>query len=296
MDVFKLIPNHLIDENIYLYMDMIQTCYDALDEGVTDPSVVDIARNNSTSMVLSYLDRSYYLLEKYYETLLSYLNNFTLNFSKLVEKYKVTIIDKYNTNNSPIVYNTYQYPKQRDKYPKILTINSKWYQLLSDAREFDTENNDSNYFNVKVNNTLQEFTQSYLGKKLKADSLEKETKEYTYETLRGVTKTIGLTPNNISDIINNIVDMSKEMQKELKSTKAAYTKDYKTLEKFLNVYPNEPKSLFNILSIMKRPEEHRLEIAEMQRFSTINMEINRLMTGFVTVYSTAFSERTIRYR
>ena len=296
MNVFTLIPDSIIDENIYLYMDTLQSCYDAIDEGVIDPSIVDIARNNSTSMVLSYLDRSLYLLDKYYESFTAYLNNFILNYAKLAEKYKSVIIDMYSKINEPIIYNTYSYPKQKDKYPRNLNINTKWYQFMSDAKTFATDDETEKqevdiYFNVKVDNALQEFTQSYLGKKLDVHKLEEETRSYTNTTLKGPTRTIGLTINNISDIINNIVENAKNTLKELKSVKAAYTKDHKTLQKFVTIHENKPIPFTKTLAMITKPQQYAFEKEELNRFSTINMEVNRLTTGFVTVYSTAFSTK-----
>lgn len=296
MNIFNLIPEHFIDENVYIHIDILQSCYDAIDEGVIDPSIVDIARNNSTSMIASYLDRSFYLLDKFYESFIVYLNNFILNYAKLAEKYKSTIIDMYSKISEPVVYNTYTYPKQRDKYPRPLNINAKWYQLVADAKLFDTddtqEKQDVNlYFNVKVNNALQEFTQSYLGKKLNVNKLEQETKTYTNITLKGPQKTIGLTEANVSDIINNIVSNAKDTQKELKSVKAAYTKDYKTLQEVLGLTDNKKIPFGKALDMITKPQQYAFEKEELKRFSNINMEINRLLTGLVTVYSTVFSTK-----
>lgn len=296
MRLSKFIPEHLIDDSIYVPMDILESCYTAIDEGVIDPSIVDIARNNSDSMVISYLDRSLYLLEKYTESLNSYLNNFILNYAKLAEKYKSVIIQMYEKSNTPITYHTYQYPKQRDKFPRELNIKLDWYRLVSEARGYAdvdiSQLSKDEYLNVQVDKALQEFTQSYLGKKLNVKSLENETRKHTQDTLRGVSKTIGLTPKNINDIINNIVDDAKSAIKELKTTKAQYQKDYKSLQSVFDVRkPNKKISFTHAISMMKKPEMYAFEREELRRFSTVNLEINRMLTGLVTVYSTAFSTK-----
>lgn len=292
MYLSKFVPEYLIDDSVYVPMDILESCYVAIDEGVTDPSIVDIARNNSTSMVMNILDRSYYILEKYYQSFTNYLNNFILNYAKLAEKYRTVIIEMCARTTDTIIYNTYTYPKQKDKYPKPMNINSKLFQFIEEAQNPELiELKEDDFLKVKVNNILQDFTQSYLGKKLKVEDLDNETRKHTNDTLRGVSKTIGVTSSNVGTIIDNIVENAKNTLKELKAVKAQYTKDYKMFQNVIEGHKTKRVPFITTLGIMTKPESHEFEINELRRFSNINLELNRLSVGFVTVYSSVYSTK-----
>ena len=296
MNVFEFIPEHLIDENIYVQMDMIQTCYDALDEGVVDQNLVTITRNNTLSLALSFLDTSYKKLCEIYDIFTSHLNNYILNYAKLAEKYKSLITDMYSKINEPITYNTFTYPKLKEQLPKPISNNANWYNFIREAQLFGTDDANeqkdvSVYFNVKVDNMLQEFTRDTLGQKLDTKKLTEETKTLINVKMKGPTKTIGITQRNVGSLIDGFTTTAKEVQKEIKATKTCFAKDYKTLQELLSLYQKKKVPVVTSISMIRDPEKYDFELQEMKRFSNINMEMSRLYTGLVSVYNVSYTKK-----
>ena len=293
MNVYKFIPEQYIDESVYIHMDILQSCYDAMDEGVLGQDLAAITKNNTTSLALTYLNATYKRLCQMHDIFVSHLNNYILNYSKLAEKYKALIIDMYSKINEPIIYNTYTYPKINDKFPRPISGNSKWHTFVRESSLFSTDDKTerdevSVYFNIKVDEMLQDYTKDVLGEKLNTNKLAEETKFLVNKRIKGIPKTIGITQRNVGDLLNNFSAAAKDVLKEIKTTKSGFSKDYKTLQELLGLYQNKKVPLIQSISMLREPEKYQLELQEMKRFSSVNMEMGRLYTGLVTVYNVAY--------
>lgn len=298
MYLSKYISETYLDEKAFRSLDILESCYDALHEGV---DVIDIARNNGTSMVISYLDTAQSNLLRMHELLNQYMNNFILNYAKLAEKYRDLILQMYSRITDPISYKTFTYPKLRNLYPSSINLRREWLSYVGDARLFGTESPEEQkdvktYFNYKTDTYLIQFTQDFLGTKLSPDSLESSTKLVVSNKIKGPVKPVIITEKNIIPIIDEIVQSTKDMQKEMRTIKSAIVKDYKTLLTLVDQHDVRKVGASETLKMKINPEKYTLQTADLERFSDINLEINRMLIGFSTVYATAHSTKMKVYK
>lgn len=308
MSKIDFIPEYLIDDKVFKAMDILESCYAAIDEGINDRTLVDIARNNATSMILGTLDRSLVILNTAHDSLTAYINNYILNYAKLVEKYRSTIIQMYERITKPIIYRTFQYPFIKGyypvavnldphKYPNLMGLPADWSNFITHAKDFASDNEYEReevrvYFPIQVDKIIEEYSKDTIGDKVRPNNIEADTKLIVQSKLRGSPKTVALTQRNLNDIINSIIAESKEMLKDVKATKPAFTKDNKTLHTLIERYPNNGKvSIRQSIKMLKYPDEYQEERAELYRFSDINLELNRLFSGLVSMYTNTYATK-----
>ena len=297
MKLYNYITEDAITDKVFEHLDIVESCYAAIDEGVNSSDILDIAVSNSTSMIISYLDACFKILDATYERLISYINNFILNYAKLVEKYKNVIIKMYSSNSitEEIIYKTYTYPNQRTPYPALVEIDSKWYTFVKESKDINIDSEEAlskSELKIKIDDMLKDYADQTLSfEKLHTDDIEKDVRKTVKETLRGSPRTILITEKNISNIIDNIVKDSKKMLEDVKKTKTLFQKDYKTLQKLFAPYPTQKINPVKFIHTIRHPDLHTMEIEDARRFSDINFEMNRFFMGIITMYKISYATK-----
>ena len=88
----SVLSDSILTEDSYTKLDVIDRCYDAINEGVLDNFVVDVAASNTYSMMMEVLDNVKETLLKLVQNVLTFLNNYILNSALLADKYRDLII------------------------------------------------------------------------------------------------------------------------------------------------------------------------------------------------------------
>ena len=290
MDVFKLIPSDHIDVSITNSLMLVETCSTAINEGVTDPSIVDISRKNTMSVIFRFLDQCYTFLKKLAEQVLIVLNNYIINSANLVDKYRSIIKEKYRSLDTPMLIHTYDFPHLYDaNYPNIIDqgkLHPKLDELLANIRENNLSGNEVKY---EVCDAIMDISNQIIGSMVDPDDITNTTKDIVTRYISGQNRVVRITEKDLDKFINEIKDY-KKMKDVIQKTRNNVNKDYSTLMKLYGKVDHEQIS-FDTIQSMKSPQIQQLQVEEYKRFNDINLEMSRLLSGIVMIYNTSYNTK-----
>lgn len=290
MDVFKLIPNDYIDATMTNNLMLVETCSTAIAEGVIDPSVVDISRKNTMSVIFRFLDQCYTFLKKLAEQVLIVLNNYIINSANLVDKYRNIIKEKYRSLDTPMLIHTYEFPHLFDtNYPNIIDqgkLHPKLDELLTNIRENRLSGNEVTY---EVDDAIMDISNQILGSMVDPNDITNSTKDIVTRYISGQNRVVRITEKDLDKFINEIKDY-KKMKETIQKTRNNVIKDYNTLMKLYGKVDHEQIGSASIQG-MKTPQIQQLQVEDYKRFNDINLEMSRLLSGIITIYNTGYNTK-----
>ena len=175
----SVLSDSILTEDSYTKLDVIDRCYDAINEGVLDNFVVDVAASNTYSMMMEVLDNVKETLLKLVQNVLTFLNNYILNSALLADKYRDLIIQRFKSMKEPFVFYTYEYPKLKSKDYPVLVKSS--ITLEDEIREMEDEiirkNLSPDEAASKVDKMLRSFGHDVLDARVDVSDLKSSVKK-----------------------------------------------------------------------------------------------------------------------
>lgn len=282
---------YLLPES-YSKIEVINSCNQAIDEGVASDTIVSMASSYTFNLVAEMLDNVKEALLAIYTKLLSYFNNYILNSVNLASKYRELIIDRYKTLKKPVVFKTYEYTKLYDKnYPNLKTDMTKLETQISEFQDSVISNNlGSDDVESWVDKMLLEFGSNVLDISVDTYELKSSVKSGTRQMIQGREIIKTLQPNDLSKFIDEICGY-KKLKDSIIRTKKEILSEYERLKSvYMKTMKKEEAESVSIDSI-RNPEFSQFKTADSMRFANINMGMTRLFNGFITIYSESFNTK-----
>lgn len=292
VSIFDIMNDDYLSESSYEKMATLDTCYESLNEGITDRFVVNITSSYTHSIIFEVLDNVKETLIKLYQRVLSSLNNYILNSANLADKYRNLIIERYGKLQSPIMFQTYQYPKLKDKdYPSLVKSSTTLEREIEELQnEVIKRQLTPGQTGELVDKMLKSFSKSVLGESVDPYNIKDTATKIVESNVRGREVIRKLEKSELSVFIDELKQY-KVMKDDINRTKTNMLKDYEMLK---HVYTNSMKNKeaeSKGLKDLKDPDVVALEAADYQRFANINLNMTRMFNGFITIYSTAFDTK-----
>ena len=293
----SVLSDSILTEDSYTKLDVIDRCYDAINEGVLDNFVVDVAASNTYSMMMEVLDNVKETLLKLVQNVLTFLNNYILNSALLADKYRDLIIQRFKSMKEPFVFYTYEYPKLKSKDYPVLVKSS--ISLEDEIREMEDEiirkNLSPDEAASKVDKMLRSFGHDVLDARIDVSDLKSSVKKIIRDKIQGRQIQRDLTKEDLNQFINEIKTY-KSVKDEITRTKANILNDYKNLRKaYMDLMQRKEGESIGLPTVdlkkLSQPEVEAFKLNDYQRFANINLHMTRLFNGFITIYSTAFDTK-----
>lgn len=280
------------NESVYNQLYVIDYCYEALDEGIFDSRVIDTALTYTYSSILEILENVKEYLLQLCSTVLSALNNYILNTAKYVERYREILKERVRVLKEPFIYDYYEY-KFTD-YPNIVKASAGDITRRIESLQSDitTKSYTEAQIEDSVDNTLRWFTKLVLGVSADPDNLKNSVTEIVSIEIRGQKQYKGIDESTIDKFVTNIASY-RDRSAIIKKTKTMIVKEYEALK---SAYRNAIKTPDEVKKIDRYkaasdPGWYAFMISEQSRFKQINIQMNRLFNGFITVYESALNTK-----
>ena len=267
-------------------IDLIESCYDALDEGAGDDTryVITTANRYTYTTLIEYLERAKKFLDSMCDTLTSCFNNYVINKVTLLERYGEIVAERYKDIGEPITYKTYRYEHLFDsKFPRIYSP--------KEALDYMKVNTSSNAADVRVmvDDLISKFGEEVTGGVVDPQAIADSVSDIMRDELQGreIVKVLG--QDQVALKIRALVGI-KTMRKRIGMIRAAVNDMYEHLkteviDELRQVgYDASPWKIDEI----RDPRLRELNSADKERFSTISVETTRLVDGFIKIYASAY--------
>ena len=231
-------------------LDLIDSCYNAISEGVYDPFVISTATSSTNKYLLEFLDRIYAALMDICGRVLNYLNNYFMNSARLADKYRKLIIQRYDKLDAPILYKTHLYPGLYDKhYPEVISTG----ELVDELESFQNKifDNDMSYDSIKdeIEFRVSAFAVDSIGAKIDMYSLQTEVEAVVRKKVQGMETIKRLNKSDLEKLIDEL-NRYKDMKNAILSTKKSVEAEYKALKSAMMVSMRDKiKQVSNINNI-----------------------------------------------
>lgn len=282
----------LLTESSCQKLDVLDSCYAALSEGVYDTEVIMTTASYTQSFVFEVLENVKDALLKLYQQVLSVLQNFILNTANLADKYRNLLIDRFIAMREPFVFKTYEYPKLQDKnYPAIFKSSVSVEQEVQELQSKIIDKGiTGSEVEDEIHRLLKQFGRAVLDDEIIPDDLNNSVISSVNRHVRGKEVTRRLTQRDINAFIDEICK-HKEFRDDLARTKNNLIDDYTKLKQtYTRTLKDKEAELLGIRA-MKYPELERLKMSERDRFASINLAMTRLFDGYISVYREAFNQK-----
>lgn len=294
MSVINILDKRFLSEASYEKLDVIDSCYDAVDEGVNDLRVIDTANTYTYSLIIEILDNVKEQLLKLCEMVLSAVNKFILRSGKMLDKYRELLEDRVSKLKQPFVYKYFEYPESKD-YPKVLSTSSGIEKDIQDMQKAIVQ---YNWTSEKVYNAvdlmLSDFAEKTIGEAIDLDAtgLRADVSNVVTNKIRGSEITKRLKHEDIDKFISEI-RMYKPHVDDIKRTKKNILADYELLKKTYSRAIKTPENIRTLdrIQAIHDPDGYAFEMQERVRYSDINVQMMRLFNGFITIYDAAFNTK-----
>ena len=281
-------------EDMMYSTEVIQECYDALDEGASDPVFIDTARKYAKSLLISVLDFVFNTLNKMLTGFIAKYNAFIVNDVRVADKYKKLIIEKqmeaFDKNSKYIEYEYYEYPSLYD-YPKEIrqnmTSTADILQVMKQVK--DNESPGTMSVDEYVDKKIVEFGQDVLDAKIKPDDLECSVRDAIKNKCRGSKITKRLDLSNIEPFYDDMHNTIKEYKKA-RAMRSSIVMYYKTLR-------HEIDKVYADVKEKRNPGNPNFVNANVDMSSydgsltDIELQKNKLLNGYIQIYKHSFTEK-----
>lgn len=267
-------------------IDLLESCYMALDEGAGDDTryVITTANRYTYSTMVEYLERAKKFLDSMCETLLIYFNNYVLNKVTMLERYGEVIADQYKKLDDPITYKTYRYEHLFDsKFPRIYSPRETLDYMKVNAAS------DTASLRVMVDDLISKFGEEVTGGVVDPYAIADSVNDVMRAELQGREVVKVLTPDQVALKFRSLVGI-KSMRRRIGMIKAAVNDMYEHLR---TEVVEELQQVGNDMSPWKveeirDPRLRKFNVTDQERFGTINVETTRLVDGFIKIYASAY--------
>lgn len=287
-----LFDQELFTESCYEKLSVIESCDQAINEGIFDQRVVTTASTYTYSLVMELLDNVKTTLVKLCSYVLSYVNNYILNSAKLVDKYREVLKDRVSKLKEPFSYTYYEYPDSKH-YPVVLAATGSISDTIGKLQSNIIEGKWSgDRVATAVDDLIIDFSRKTIGEDVDPFDLKESTKKIVTNHVKGKVDIRFLTKDDI-DAFVALMKTYRPLIDEIKRTKSDVEKDYKLLKEMYMKVTKLPGNIRDITKLQTAfdPELAAFKASEEQRFADINVHMSRLFNGYISIYNTAFDTK-----
>lgn len=278
------------NEEFYEKLDILQECHDAIDEGVTDIRVVNTAMSYTYTMVMEFLENARSLLLKVCSMALSALNNFILNDAKRADKYREFLKHQLSSRKEPYRYEYYEYPKMDKDFPSIVKSTGIDAKIKTIQKIAEEDSWTASQLSISVDEMISDFGMKVIQDGVDPYQIKDSVASCVQKQVRGNKIVKALTPDSIDEYIKEITEYKTHLN-QLKRMKKMITDEYTQLKQSYKKafdIPPDVKSKQNEMDRFYDPIHYDFMKRERQRFSDMNIQMIRMMNGFITIYQTAY--------
>ena len=273
-------------------LDIIDSCYAAINEETATSTIVNIASSYTQSTLNEYLEHVRETLMDLYTRVLSYLNNYIFNTAKLADKYRNLIIEKYKKRDKPMLFRTYQYTGLKDKnYPLLMKSSGA---LINDIRNmqssFLSSETDTIIAREQIDDMIVEFGRSVVGGDIDPYEINASVERIVSDTIRGREVVKRLDTADLNKFIDEMIQY-KAMKDSINATKKNMLSDYAMLKTMLSGEMKRAEASVLGVESMRNPDAALLKNRDYQRFASINISLTRMFNAFIQIYSKAFDTK-----
>lgn len=274
----------------YEYIDIIESAYDAMKDGVPVFGIFQTATTYTQSLICELLDNVKEALLKVCQKVLSALNNLQVNNIRLIKRYQEVLLDRVGKLEDPIVHKTFTYP-DLNNYPVVIAATNIERDIVRLQEEITDPENPPSPPKIagKVDSLLREFTRQVVGQPASLDNLKGSVETIASKRARGKPILVEITRDNLNTYMNQI-DHYKQDKANLTRLKKSITDEYQTIKSmYASVTANPTTLAKNSIRYQMDPDKEEFLAHEYGRYADIHVEMLRLFNGFITVYNMAFS-------
>ena len=281
----------ILTENSIDKISVLDSCYAALSEGVTDTEVIRMTSSYTQSLITEVLENIKDGLLGLYQMIVEFLNNYILNTANLVQKYRNLIIERFYTLQEPFIFKTYEYPKLKD--PNYPSLSKSSDVVAADVDKLQARIISSNMapsqVTEEVHRMVREFGRDVIGgtPSMYGD-LVGTVRSIVTKQVQGKRIDRKLTEHDISTFIDEIC-RHKEFRDDLRRTRDNIIADYEELKAQYKDAMERKEAESVGLKSLKYPHIEALTATERDRFASINLSMTQLFNGFITIYREAFN-------
>lgn len=274
----------------YECIDIIESAYDAAQDGVPLFGIFRTATTYSQSMIWDLLENAKAALLQLCQKILSALTNLQVNNVRLVKKYQEILLERVDKLQYPIVHKTFVYPELKN-YPAIIaatSIEKDIVQLRQDIQNPDVVMSVSKV-GAQIDSLLRDFSRQVLGAPVAVDNLQSSVVSIVEKKARDKSILTEITRANLVDYMNQI-DHYRRDKDMLTQLKRAINEDYLALKAmYTSATANSEQTIKGSLRYQMNPDKETFIAQEYNRYADIHVEMLRLFNGFITIYNTAFN-------
>lgn len=274
----------------YEYMDIVESAYDAMKDGVNPLSILNVTTSYTRSLVYELLENAKNLLFQLIQKVLSGLNNLQVNNVRLLRKYYELVQERLPSVKEPIIYEGFEYPSLKD-YPTVIKATNieKDIRRLQEMIQDPNTPPSANKIHGEVDMLLRDFSKQVIGKPVNVTCLRDSTAEIVRKKAKGKNKQTIITSDTLATYMGE-VDRYKQDKDELNRLKKMINEDYLQLKEMYASTTEDPQKLAkNTIRYMTAPDKEEIIRSEYSRYADIHVEMLRLFNGFITIYESCFN-------
>lgn len=279
-----------LTDSVVYSTEVIQECYEAIDEGADDPTFIDTAQKYTKSLLVTVLEFAYKILGRMIAQLLKAFNSYIINDVRIANKYKKFILSRADKLDDPIHYDYYSYEGLYE-FPRAIqksdvdtaTIIAKMEQLSKNKAPGEQTIDDL------VNSSIISFSKDVLGDKVNPDDLTASVEKIVKHNVRGRKTRISITRSNIEEFYRDMENTVKE-RKKVNVIKAQINEYYVLLKNEINNAYKEDKKPRNPGNPNFRDADVKIHNIN-GNVTKFELQRNRLLNAYIQIYRTAFTKK-----
>lgn len=289
----RLIVPESYNESIYEHITTLESCYQAMDEGVNDTFIINTAKSNSSLMLLELLDQAIRVIQNMIQRFIILLNNYILNNVSIIIKYRNVIVEYFKKIKDPIILHTYTYDKLGDlDYPHVIPATTIEGQIknvqtkMMEDPEYTRE--EASY---DMDSIMLDFTDHVIETPLYLKQLDTRLQEEIRKRYLGQSRLIKLTEKGVNDLLDELIAY-KSWKNDIQKLKKRTLDEYKKLKAmYLDITTQNIQSKTKEMGYDNIKDLEKFNVLEYNRFSGFYQSMNEFLTGLIYVYQTSYTEK-----
>lgn len=281
-------------ESIYQKLSVVESGVLAMSESITDSYVVNTTLSYTHSAMLEALDNVKTLLLELASRVLSVINNYCLNSTKLFDKYRELIMDRVDKSNLVITHDTFAYPDLGNKsYPKELKATvAAGSEILRLQNRLETDPYlDADRIGQEVDHLILNFAEEVIGGVPDLDFLQSSVRDIVLEHVRGDPIRMVVNSKTLKDVFRTINNYKRDKD-DIKRTRKAILANYNALKNMQSRAMADPmKFIEPKLASVADPDRAAFIAKEKSNYASIHMELMRLFNTYILIYRIAFKTK-----
>lgn len=276
-----------ISADMYRDIDILESGFGALREGVENMYVDKVSYSYMKSIIIDLLDNVRKHLLEMVQRLLSMINNLYTNSINLLDKYQDILITRMEHLDQPVVHKTFAYPQCKG-YPVIIHAGTidKAVNGLMKAISAGTIN--PGRVGMEADKLLHDFGLKVTKEVINVNDIVGSVTKATEKHVKGKPRITTVSADTLKEYVATIKHYKEDVA-EVRELKKSIEEEYLALRDS-HVRATETTSVVmkGSLKYQLAPDKEEFMAAEYSRFADVNTEVLRLFNGYIAIYRTAF--------